>query len=129
MQADFKARRFTSSMTPMQKHMGPQVSGLAHPQPTADLSISTQLERIAALRAICDRNSSGTSSAQRARLLEALRSMKYVTTFEAMRYLDIFDPRPRKLELTRKGYRIVTTWCVVKTESGYHHRIGVYSLG
>jgi hypothetical protein len=112
----------------MHNHMGPQVSGLAHPQPTADLSISTQLERIAALRAIYARNSSGASSAQRARLLEALQSMKYVTTFEAMRYLDIFDPRPRKLELTRKGYQIVTTWRTVKTESGYHHRIGVYSL-
>lgn len=89
---------------------------------------NTPCERIAALHAVRDRNKGDASSTQRARLLDALQTMGHVTTFEAMRFLDIFDPRPRKLELVRLGHEIVTTRRRTETESGERHCIGVYSL-
>jgi len=85
-------------------------------------------ERIAALHAIRDRHLGDSCATQRARLLDALQTLGYVTTFEAMRYLDIFDPRPRKLELVREGHKIITTRRSEETESGQRHSIGVYSL-
>ena len=88
----------------------------------------TSSERIEALQVIRDRNKGEASATQRARLLDALQTVGHVTTFEAMRFLDIFDPRPRKLELVREGYAIITTRRVVETESGEKHSIGVYSL-
>jgi hypothetical protein len=51
-----------------------------------------------------------------------------ITTFEAMRHLDIYDPRPRKFDLVRGGHDVVTTWRHGLTESGDRHRIGVYTL-
>lgn len=98
------------------------------PQPP-NFHVEAATERLAALRSIRDRHSGGASSTQRARLLAALQSLRYVSTFEAMRYLDIFDPRPRKLELVREGYPIVTLHARVETESGSRHRIGVYFFG
>jgi hypothetical protein len=88
----------------------------------------TSPERIAALHAIRDRNKGEACTTQRARLLDALQTVGHVTTFEAMRYLDIFDPRPRKLELVRNGHHIITTRRRTETESGERHCIGVYSL-
>lgn len=88
----------------------------------------TPPDRITLLHAIRDRNKGDASATQRARLLEALEVAGHVTTFEAMRYLDIFDPRPRKLELMRLGHPIVTTRRVVLTESGERHMVGVYTL-
>ena len=85
-------------------------------------------ERIDALHTIRDRNKGEASATQRARLLDALQTVGHVTTFEAMRFLDIFDPRPRKLELVREGHAIITTRRVCETESGEKHTIGVYSL-
>ena len=64
----------------------------------------------------------------RARLREALETLGSVTTFEAMRFLDIFDPRPRKLELVRDGMDIFTLRRNDATESGERHSIGVYVL-
>jgi Helix-turn-helix domain len=61
-------------------------------------------------------------------MLEAL-SRFAVSTFEAMRYLDIYDPRPRVHELRhRLGYKIKTVWQTVITESGQKHRVGLYVL-
>jgi hypothetical protein len=88
----------------------------------------TSPERIAALHAIRDRHPSYDGAAQRRRMLEAMQTEGHITTFEAMRFLDCFDPRPRKLELLREGYPIVMTWRYGSTESGKRHRIGVYSL-
>jgi hypothetical protein len=52
-----------------------------------------------------------------------------VSTFEAMRYLDIYDPRPRVHELRHRfGYKIKTVWQTVITESGQKHRVGLYVL-
>lgn len=89
---------------------------------------STPPERIAALHAVRDRHKGDSSSTQAERLLAALREVGNVTTFEAMRFLDVFDPRPRKLWLVRQGHNVITSWRVCFTEAGERHRIGVYSL-
>ena len=88
----------------------------------------TPPERMAALHAIRDRHRGDASATQRARLLEALETQQHCTTFEVSRYLDLYDPRARKLELVKLGHEIVTTWQQVQTESGERHRIGVYML-
>lgn len=88
----------------------------------------TPPERIASLHAIRDRHKGQACTTQKARLLDALQTLGHVTTFEAMRYLDIYDPRPRKLALLKDGYRVVTTRRRLETESGEPHRIGVYWL-
>lgn len=62
------------------------------------------------------------------RMAVALTRMGSITTFEAMRKLDIYDPRPRKLELLAMGFDIALTWDRTETESGVKHRIGRYVL-
>jgi hypothetical protein len=89
---------------------------------------ATPSEKKAALQAIAAKSTGQDAPAQRERLLEAL-SRFAVSTFEAMRYLDIYDPRPRVHELRhRLGYKITTVWQTVVTESGQKHRIGLYVL-
>lgn len=88
----------------------------------------TPPERIAALHAIRDRHVGQAGATQRKRLRETLETLGSVTTFEAMRYLDVFDPRPRKLELVREGMDIITLRRDEPTESGERHRIGLYVL-
>ncbi|CAR53273.1 helix-turn-helix domain-containing protein [Burkholderia cenocepacia] len=71
-------------------------------------------------------NDAGT---QRARMLAAMRELGSITTFEAMRFLDVFDPRPRIHELRhRHGHHITTAMRAEQTESGVLHRVGVYFL-
>ena len=89
---------------------------------------TTPPARIAALQAIRDRHRSDSASTQAARLLDALQALAHVTTFEASRYLDLYDPRARKLNLVKQGHRVLTTWRTVQTECGERHRVGVYSL-
>ncbi len=89
---------------------------------------ATPSEKKAALKAIALEFSGQGAPAQRDRLLAAL-SRFAVSTFEAMRYLDIYDPRPRVHELRhRLGYKITTVWQTVVTESGVKHRVGLYVL-
>ena len=52
-----------------------------------------------------------------------------LTTFEARRHLDVYDPRARVLQLRHAGESITTTWSRITTESGHLHRVGVYVLG
>jgi len=85
-------------------------------------------DRAATLYAIRDRHIGTAATTQRHRLLDALKTLGHVTTFEAMRYLDIFDPRPRKLELVRDGHTIITLRRTAETEAGIKHRIGVYVM-
>lgn len=89
---------------------------------------TTPPERIVELHAVRDRHIGLATSAQRDRLLDALQTCGHVTTFEASRHLDLYDPRARAMELRRHGHQILTTWRDVPTESGERHRIGVYSL-
>lgn len=69
-----------------------------------------------------------SAAAQRLRLATALELLGSITTFEAMRHLDIYDPRPRKLEPLAAGYNITLSWDQTVTESGETHRVGRYVL-
>jgi hypothetical protein len=70
-----------------------------------------------------------TAEHQRARLLEAMKLWGGgVTTLEAMRFLDIVDPRPRVVELRKEGYLINTSWARQPSECGRLHTVGLYSL-
>ncbi|MGN6831088.1 helix-turn-helix domain-containing protein [Paucibacter sp. M5-1] len=88
----------------------------------------TPADRIAALHAIRDRNPGLVAAAQRTRLLEALQTLGYVTTFEGSRFLDCYDVRARKMELVNAGHRVIMNWIVTETEAGVRHRIGQYTL-
>ena len=68
-----------------------------------------------------------TASAQRARLLDALR-IAPITTIEARRNLDILHPAMRVLELRTQGYGIHTVWTHQETDAGIQHRIARYVL-
>ena len=66
--------------------------------------------------------------AQRNRMIAAMERLGHVTTFEASRYLDCYDPRPRIHELRNAGKRIKTVVRQEQTENGVHHSVGVYFL-
>jgi hypothetical protein len=88
---------------------------------------ATSPEKKAALETIRSEFKGAASRSQRARLLEAL-SRYSVTTFEAMRYLDVYHCPARILQLRKQGYRIATHWETVETECGDKHRVGLYVL-
>ncbi|MFT4503166.1 helix-turn-helix domain-containing protein [Caballeronia sp. 15711] len=69
-----------------------------------------------------------TAAHQRARLLAAMRLRDGVTTLEAVRFLDIVDPRARVVELRREGYRINTSWVIQPSEAGRLHSVGLYRI-
>ncbi|MGC4062955.1 MAG: helix-turn-helix domain-containing protein [Aquabacterium sp.] len=93
-------------------------------EPLHDIS----LKRRVALKAILKALPGQDSSTGRQRILMAIQSLGHCTTFEASRLLDVYDPRARKMELVRAGHPILTSWRHVRTEAGFKHRIGVYSL-
>jgi Helix-turn-helix domain len=76
------------------------------------------------IKTMLDGNSSG---AQCERLLTALARYR-VTTFEAMRYLDVYCCPARVFQLRKCGYKITTHWEMVITESGGKHIVGSYAL-
>lgn len=88
---------------------------------------ATSPEKKAALEAIRAESKGTSSHSQAARLLEAL-SRYSVTTFEAMRYLDVYHCPARILQLRKRGHHIVTHWQTVITEAGEKHRVGLYVL-
>lgn len=71
----------------------------------------------------------GTAGANQAsRLLEALKHGP-ITTNEARRFLDVFDPAARVRDLRHKrGHEIVTHRTLSITEQGVPHRVGLYVL-
>ncbi|WP_233584698.1 helix-turn-helix domain-containing protein [Aquabacterium soli] len=85
-------------------------------------------ERRAALHAIRDSIPGCERSSQKQRILTAIQQLGSVTTFECMRHLDCYDPRPRKLELVQDGHPIMLAWDRMATESGTLHRVGRYYL-
>ena len=88
---------------------------------------ATPFEKRAALEAIRAQSKGTASRAQADRLLEALGRFA-VTTFEAMRYLDVYHCPARILQLRKQGYKITTHWQTVITEAGEKHRVGLYVL-
>lgn len=79
------------------------------------------------LQAIAARHPGNSASAQRARILEALR-LAALTTIEARRWLDCPHPAQRILELRNLGFRIDTVWTTAETEAGNLHRFALYVL-
>jgi hypothetical protein len=77
---------------------------------------------------IIDNWPDNTAAHQRARLLEAMRVRGGVTTLEAMRFLDIVDPRARIVELRKEGYLIHTAWAHQPSECGRPHVVGLYAF-
>ena len=80
------------------------------------------------LTAILTAHPGNSCVVQCARIRAALSQFS-LTTFEAMRHLDVYDPRARVLQLRNAGESIATTWGHITTESGHIHRVGVYVLG
>jgi len=75
-----------------------------------------------------NQNFSGNSAKdQRERFLQGLKNFA-ITTFEASRYLCIYDPRARICELRAQGYNIKTVWETIEAENGVLHRVGKYLL-
>ena len=88
---------------------------------------TTSPEKIASLEAIRDAMPGNSSSTQEMRIHTALGQWS-LSTFEASRYLDAYDPRARVMGLRNKGHNILTSWALVPTECGKMHRLGVYTL-
>ena len=89
--------------------------------------LHTSASKRRALAAILKAHPGTSGAAQCARIREALASWP-LTTFEAMRYLDCYDPRARVMRLRDEGHAIKTHWRTVTTEAGTKHRVGVYAL-
>lgn len=85
-------------------------------------------ERITALLTIRDAYQSKDGAMQCRRLETALETLGTVSTFEASRYLDLYDPHARKRDLIKLGRQIGLYWGYIATEAGAAHRIGVYFL-
>ena len=80
-----------------------------------------------ALTAILAAHPGNTCAVQCARIRAALSRFS-LTTYEAMRHLDVYDPRARVMQLRKDGSSITTTWTRIPTESGHLHRVGLYVL-
>ncbi|HQS39334.1 MULTISPECIES: helix-turn-helix domain-containing protein [unclassified Polaromonas] len=87
---------------------------------------ATSPEKKAALEAIRAEFKGTSADTQCARLLEALARFP-ITTFEAMRYLDIYHCPARILQLRKEGHRILTHRQTVVTEAGVRHCVGLYT--
>lgn len=81
----------------------------------------------AALNEINDQYKGSSSREQCDRLLAALSRFK-INSFEASRYLSIYHPPARILQLRQDGHHIDTVWESVIDEQGLSHRVGCYVL-
>jgi hypothetical protein len=89
---------------------------------------ATSPEKKAALAAIKAEFKGTDSETQRTRIMETLRRVGAVTTYEARRYLDIYFPPARVKELRDQGERIATYWQQITTETGDLHGADLYVL-
>lgn len=87
----------------------------------------TTPDKIQALHQIRDRHPGDSGWTQCDRIRAAL-ALFPLSTFEASRYLDVYDPRARVMQLRHAGIAIDTHWQTIATESGQQHRVGVYVL-
>ena len=84
-------------------------------------------EKEAALKQIREQFTGTTGRRQADRLLVALRQFP-ITTFEAMRLLDVYHAPARVLQLRKAGHKIITLRQQVETEAGVPHNVGLYVL-
>ena len=82
---------------------------------------------LARCAAAVNENDGLSAAAQRARLLEALRTTS-LTTLEARRLLDVLHPAARIMELRRQGYDIQTVRVPDLTAEGRAHNVARYIL-
>ncbi|MCO4875777.1 helix-turn-helix domain-containing protein [Paraburkholderia caribensis] len=73
------------------------------------------------------KNAGNSADAQRARLLEALRSGP-LSTLAIRSQLDVLMPAARVFELRQHGHNIQTTWVDEPTDGGRLHRVAKYAL-
>ena len=86
---------------------------------------ATSFEKKVALQKLLSDFKGTDQNSQCNRLLAALACFP-VTTFEAMRFLDVYHAPARVLQLRKLGHRITTHWQTVVTEAGEKHRVGLY---
>ena len=84
-------------------------------------------EKVAALKQIRDEFIGSAARTQCQRLLAALARFP-ITSFEAMRYLDVYHCPARVLQLRKDGHAIITHRKTVITEAGAKHSVGLYVL-
>ena len=90
-----------------------------------DKKMAISFEKKTALEAIREQFKGTDANTQCARLLEALTRFS-VTTFEAMRYLDVYHCPARIMQLRKAGHKINTHRQTVITEAGVKHCVGLY---
>ena len=90
-----------------------------------DKKMAISFEKKTALEAIREQFKGTDNNTQCARLLEALTRFS-VTTFEAMRYLDVYHCPARIMQLRKAGHKIDTHRQTVITEAGVKHSVGLY---
>ena len=105
-------------------HCASSMTDTILPPPPTTAQRDTTESQLIELR---DRCKGSDSASQCSRLLLALERST-ITTFEAMRFLDVYHVPARVLQLRRRGHNIVTHWRTVETESGERHRVGMYEL-
>ena len=71
--------------------------------------------------------SDNSAAAQRARVLDAMRSGPK-STIQLRRDWDVLAPAARVLELKRRGFEILTQWIHEATDCGKLHRVALYVL-
>ena len=91
------------------------------------LPLFTDLDKREALADILASNPGTDTTAQCTRIRAALARFA-LSTFEASRYLDCYDPRARVMQLRHAGDVIRTHWQIIVTEAGAKHRVGLYVL-
>lgn len=70
----------------------------------------------------------GTDTTAQCTRIRAALARFALSTFEASRYLDCYDPRARVMQLRHAGNVIRTRWQIIVTEAGAKHRVGLYVL-
>lgn len=83
--------------------------------------------KVAALKQIRDQFTGTTGHNQSQRLLAALAQFP-ITTFEAMRFLDVYHCPARVLQLRKAGHEIITHRQTITTEAGAKHTVGLYVM-
>jgi hypothetical protein len=84
-------------------------------------------DKVAALKQIREQFRGNAGRMQCQRLLAALARFP-ITTFEAMRFLDVYHCPARVLQLRKEGHEIITHRKTVITEAGVKHSVGLYVL-
>ena len=125
-----KQAKFNTKRSAIKKALEGQFKSLASTYTTdvdCDIVAITSPEKQADSRSIKAMFTGSSAGAQCERLLTGLARYK-ITTYEAIRYLDVYHCSARVLQLRKRGSKITTHWETVITESGDKHIVGCYVL-